>query len=824
MKVSKALVIAGLLLCGMPELSRPGAGAAKASSAPRVEVQLLAGRTALVPGKEIELAAKFAIEPGWHIYWRNRGEAGMETSFNWHLPPGFRVGPMRFPVPKRHVDQGDIHTFVLEGQPVILTELAVPQGLTPGEQVTVGVDVDWLVCKDRCYKGGKSLSLSLPVAMVAEKAEPANELTFRMARNELPLPMDQARHLDRLWVAANVEKVKPSAEFEIAVVLEVQDGHHLNSHQPLSQFLIPTDLFHDRADGLLTGRARFPEGHLEPGPVGGGQLSVYRGRTVITLPVTADASLTGEQVRLSGVVTYQACSDRTNQCFRPTAAEWSLTLPIAGLGETVMPANQELFRATGTRPAAGRESGPGERVERVIKDGPGEPSFSTSTTWLGRVQRRLSDLGVVGYLVMALIGGFILNLMPCVLPVVSIKILSFVQQARESRLRVFTLGLAFAAGIQLSFVVLGVLIVMLGQQWGGLFQRPQVVIGLAALVTAFALSLFGVFSLFAPKIVGELGGKVQREGHLSAVGMGLLATLLGTACTAPFLSLVIAIASQQAPAVGMLIFVTAGLGMAVPYVLLAAKPAWLKVVPRPGPWMKTFEHVMGFCLLGTVVWLFNTVNTQLGGEGLLWTLLFLLLVSVGVWFYGKVEYGASRGRKAAGYAATAACILGGWWLCFHGITTIPALVQEQRARRQSLGVDMFAGLDWTKDKFPWIPYTRDRAMEAVKAGKTVFIDYTADWCVNCKANEKGVIDTAAVRQVMQRLGVLPFKADYTSKDPEITADLNKYGRAGVPMYLIIPAHRPDDVILLDEVLTQGTLIRNLEMAGPSTGGVVSSEG
>jgi len=396
---------------------------------------------------------------------------------------------------------------------------------------------------------------------------------------------------------------------------------------------------------------------------------------------------------------------------------------------------------------------------------------------------------MAGFIVMAMIGGFLLNLMPCVLPVVSIKILSFVRQAKEDRLRVLTLGTAFAAGIEVSFVALGLLIVFLGQQWGGLFQTPQVIIGLAAIVTAFALSLFGVFSINPPTALNELGEKVQKEGHLNAFGMGLLATVLGTACTAPFLSAVVAIAVKQPPGTGIFIFAVAGFGMAFPYIVLAAKPAWIKIIPHPGPWMKTFENVVGFCLLATVIWLLNPLVYQIGGDGLLWTLVFLLFVAMAAWFYGKVEFGAPRGRKIRLYGAALLCIVGGWVFCFHGSSE--------------------------NDGISWVPYNRDLALKLVNEGQTVFVDYSAEWCVNCKTNERLVLDTPEVRNAMQELGVIPMKADFTKYDPAIKADLDRYNRAGVPMYLILPAGRPDEPILLDEILTKASVIENLKKAGPS---------
>jgi thiol:disulfide interchange protein len=422
---------------------------------------------------------------------------------------------------------------------------------------------------------------------------------------------------------------------------------------------------------------------------------------------------------------------------------------------------------------------------------------------------------LVWHLLLALAGGLILNVMPCVLPVISIKVLSFVNQSGEHRWRIFVLGLTFAAGIIASFLALAVLIIALESQWGGLFQRPRVVISLAAVVTAFALSLFGVFSLNPPRVANELGGHVRSEGVLGTFAMGLLATVLGTACTAPFLSAVVAIATQQPIVVAVAIFAIAGFGMALPYILLAGNPGWLRFVPRPGPWMESFERIVGFALLATVVWLINPLGTQVGTNGLLWTLVFLLFVAAACWVFGKRDLTVPPSQRLRVYAGAAVLLVGGWWLCFRVAAPIDELVAAQIELRK-VGGAAASTIDW-KDgsRIPWIPYTRERAEKYVRSGHAVFIDYTADWCVNCKANERLVLETDAVRSVMRDLGVVPLKADYTVEDPEIKEDLRRFGRAGVPMYLVFPAGRLDDVRILPEILTTGIVIDALRAAGPS---------
>ena len=773
------------------------AGAAS-ESAKKARVELLVDHDAIAPGQRVELALSIELEDDWHVYWRNRGEGGLEPHFEWDMPEGFAIGQLHWPSPRRHVDAADTHTFILEHEAILLTDVTAPAALEAGQEVTIGLEADLMLCKNVCIREIHKVAAVLPVVASADEAQPANGSDFTFARNRLPQPQGEARHLDALSAVASVDRIVPGESFEVGVVLDISENYYINSNRPTIEDFIATDVFHHSTRGLMIGRPRFPPPVMRDSPIG--ELSLFTGRTVIVLPVEADRVLDATELTIRGEVTYQACDEETGMCLRPTSAEWAVTLPVAEAGEEAQPANTEIFQEAEAYP---------------VDDEPDTEPLDTATT-LQRIQIWFASWGVVGYVVLALLGGFILNLTPCVLPIVSIKVLSFVQQAGEHRLRILTLGLAFAAGIVVSFIALGLLIVGLGQQWGGLFQTPQVVIGLVAVVTAFALSLFGVFSVNPPRAVGELGQKVRTEGHHNAFATGLLATVLGTACTAPFLSAVVAIAAQQPPSVGLFIFAMAGTGMALPYVLLAANPAWLKVVPRPGPWMTTFEHLMGFLLLAITIMLLDSLEYQIGGRGLLWTLVFLLFVAAAAWLYGRVGYDAPRARKLRTYVIVALLLVVGWLFSFRWMQTIPQLMEAQHQQRVGVVPSDPRDLTWEAGRVPWVPYTREQAEQLVQEGYTVFINYTARWCTNCKVNESAVIDTEPVRAVMAELGVVPMKADYTSFDQAISEDLERFGRAGVPMYLIYPANQWDDPLLLDEMLTRDGFIRSLRRAGPSS--------
>ena len=763
-----------------------------------VKVWLVSDVNGIRPGGSASIAVQFEIEKEWHIYWLDHGvSAGLPTVIEFRAPTGWEVTPLRFPAPIGHAEEFDEKSYVLEGSPAVLTEIRAPANAKPGTMVKLEADVSWLVCRKECVKGDAKPTLELPIVAADAKVESVNADRFKKARRAQPIAATEAKYV-KVRVEAGKGTIKPGDKFEIRVLLEVEKGFHIQSAKPTVEGLIGTELFLAAPSEIVLESPKYPTGKERNVP-GLGTVSELSGTVTIVVDAEAEKDIAKAAATLTGVVRYQACDDK-GVCFPPVAVEFEEPLKIEGA-------------------AAARKTGTGNWGQNrgVASDSGGDSGGNGATggTWLDRAQGWFTGFGVIGYLAMAFVGGFILNFMPCVLPVISIKVLSFVRQAHEHRFRVFMLGLAFSAGIVASFAVLGIVIRQFGGQWGGLFQNPRVVIGLAAVVTAFALSLFGVFSLNPPHVVNELGEKVQGEGLASAFGTGLLATALGTACTAPFISAVVALALKQTPNVALAIFLCAGLGMALPYLVLTAIPGWVRFVPRPGAWMMTFERIVGFVLLATVVWLLNPLATQIGANGLLWTLVFLLFVSAAAWVYGQLEFGEVLARRVRTYATVGVLIIGGWWICFRWVAPIGELEAGQRALRKGGGALAFS---WTNaNEIPWQPYSWEAAESAKKAGKTLFIDYTAEWCVNCKANERLFLNTDDVRRVMRELGVVPFKADYTSPDPEIAEDLKRNGRSGVPMYLVVSARDPAKSVVLPEVLTKQVVIDALRAAGPSAG-------
>ena len=409
--------------------------------------------------------------------------------------------------------------------------------------------------------------------------------------------------------------------------------------------------------------------------------------------------------------------------------------------------------------------------------------------------------GIWGFLLMAVMGGLILNLMPCVLPVISLKMMSLVSQSGESVARVRQLGLAFTAGILVAFLALAATVVAIqagGEQigWGFQFQSPAFVLFLTGLVFVLGLSLFGVVTIRLPGS-SSFGAVADGGGVGSSFLNGVLATILATPCTAPFLGAALGFAFSQSAGIIFTIFSAAAFGMALPYLVLAWHPGWMRYLPKPGAWMEHFKQGMGFLLMATVLWLLWVLGKQLGMEAVVWTGAFLLCLALGAWLLGSwVDLRSSGRQRLAAWTAALVIAIAGYFIFLR-----PLLVQSVGGQ----AVASTADVDWEA-------FEVERVEAHIAAGRTVFIDFTAEWCWTCKVNERTVLADADLRARFEELDVALVKADWTSRNPEITDMLRAFGRSGVPLYVIFPGGRPERPLILPEVITAGIVLEYLERA------------
>lgn len=412
-------------------------------------------------------------------------------------------------------------------------------------------------------------------------------------------------------------------------------------------------------------------------------------------------------------------------------------------------------------------------------------SIASAGTTIPRDEHALGESGLLAALFFAFLGGLILNLMPCVFPVLSIKILSLVDSHQDgSSIRIH--GLAYAVGVVASFVAIAVLLISLragGEAigWGFQLQSPVVVSMVAYLFLVIGLNLMGVF---------EIGGTLMSygnseggsRGYLGSVSTGVLATIVAAPCTAPFMGAAVGYALIQDPATGILVFVSLGFGMALPYVLLCYAPGLLARMPKPGQWMVVMKQLLAFPMFASAVWLLWVLGVQGGPEAMIQVLIGALLIAFSLWLLNQSASAVTR-------LSASLLILGAIYI---GAT------QETTVQRPSLDpADQDAGV-----------YSKN-ALAIAQQNGPVFVNFTAAWCITCKVNEINALDVDAVKLAFTDNGVTYLTGDWTNEDPEITAALQEYGRTGVPLYLLY-AKDASRATVLPQILTPGIVLNALK--------------
>lgn len=735
-----------------------------------VVARLVADASPAAPGQPLRLGVHLSMDPGWHTYWKTPGDIGLPTEIEWTLPPGWTASPFAFPIPHRY-DVSGIISYGYENEVMFFTELQVPPG-TPAGELRLGAAVRWLVCESMCIPGEAKLELPLVVGAAAAPSPWAP----LFERSAAALPAAEAPGL-RLESALSVTAVSPAAPFQAVLHLLPAEGSleakveagswpAFTPIVPPSVFLTAVKLERSEAGGLIV---RMEGEGLEVDP----------------LP-TADRIGGLFQVSVNGA---------------PQQVELTVPLPFAATGA---PAESPLMALRGSPLVSPPGSGSPSPAAGPEASGPAPATAAAAPSALPPAE----DLGFWSMLLLAFLGGGILNVMPCVLPVLTLKLFSLVEQRDMDARRRSQAGLVYGAGVVASFLALALVVIgaksIFGESlgWGSQFQYPEYVLALTVIVFVFGLSLFGVFEV--PAFGANEAAQASQKGGMTGYFLtGVFTTLLATPCSAPLLGSAMGFAFTLPPSGVLLFFAVAGLGLAFPFVVVAMVPALMRFMPRPGAWMETFKHLMGFSLMATTVWLLDVMGGLLGRDGLTGVTTFLLGLGVAAWavgrFGGPIE---STGRQLGvmfGAVGLSAAL---------GVKVLDFSPPPEPA---ALSAAPAAGsLDYSEG-VPWVAFTEANVEKY--AGEVVFIDFTADWCLTCKVNEKTVIEQPGTREGMAALGVVPLKADWTRRDPTISAWLQRYGRAGVPFYLILPKDRSKPAIPLGEVLTQQGLLDALRAAG-----------
>lgn len=666
------------------------------------EVMLVCDREAIAPGDTFTIGLRMKLEPEWHVYWTNPGDAGLAPRVNWTLPEGFSAEPLEFPVPKR-IPAGPLMSFGYDGEVVFLSQLVAAPDINPGAHATIRADVDWLICQLECIPDEAVLDLEIPIESTA-KVNDSWRSRFVKLRAKSPTT---------------------SEDWDIAVRL------------------LPTEL--ELSATRLSPSATMPSSvHLYPERKG-----------IIENAASQDLSATADGFILRVPKNKMFLDSLTELHGLLVAdADW------LGSGRTALQFVAPVTMATDSPPV----------VAAV-------------------------DLPIWQVLLFAFVGGLILNLMPCVLPVLSIKVLGFIEQVNKSRSSIAVHNLMFLLGVLVSFWALAALLLILqagGEHlgWGFQLQSPTFLVVLSAFMFLIGLNLFGVFEV-GTSLTGI--GNSRSAGRIGSFIAGVTTTIVATPCTAPFMGTALGFALTQSAVVSLAVFTALGLGMAAPYIIVTSSPALLKFVPKPGRWMETLKQAMGFLLMATVVWLAWVLGIQAGATAVALLLVALLTCAIAAWILGRWGSLAMEMRPRRIAQISAALVI------FAGLVGVSGNLPSAQAAAVIVG---------SEDGIQWEPFSPQRVAQLRQEGRPLLIDFTAAWCLSCKVNEQVAFGSGQVQKRIDELDLVALKADWTARDATITRALAEFGRNSVPLYVLYPGNQGAPIVL-PELLTPGIVLEAL---------------
>ncbi len=638
-------------------------------------IEMLAESNSMKPGDGLLVGFKFTLNPGWHTYWENPGDAGEGASIKWNLPNDVEASEILWPGPER-IPVEPLMTFGYEDEVVLLTKIYTSETATI--PVTLNAQVSWYTCKEICIPQDAEVNVSINPGNKTPST--SHDLLYKTLK-EVPTPLKSAYRVQKI-----------DDKYILQGVLEGNDHYE-------SMYFFPKEY---------------------------------------------------------GLTNYSK-----NQTYEQNNDSFSLQIEASD-AEIKKDSFQGVISVNNN-----------SKTKFFEIDYPLTKSDS-------------NEFNLLTLIVFAFLGGLILNVMPCVFPILSIKILRFIEQSGDSPSKTFRQGLLFSSGVIISFLAIALLLIILkygGETigWGYQLQSPIVVSLL------FYLFVILGFIFMSNLVVGSSLAKLGlisfgKNDSVESFLTGVLAVIVASPCTAPFMGSAIGFALLQPSFYSILIFLGLGLGFSLPYLALSAKPSLLNFLPKPGQWMETFKQFMAFPMWASALWLLWVLSSQVNNQEVIQVLLGALMITASLWIMGKNNSKINWIKWIVRLPLLFLFILSLW--------LIPTSYD-----------------DLDKPNQEQLNYSPELIKNLRETGSIVFLNFTADWCITCKVNETVALKTTKVRQLLIDKNIAYVEADWTRKDSVISLALEQYGRTGLPLYLLFPSK--GEPIILPELLTEDILLSYL---------------
>lgn len=682
------------------------------------------------PGSQMTGILQFYIDPEWHLYWKNPGDAGLAPSFDWQLPQGVEITDVQWPAPTRFERSGT-YFYGYDKTPQWVVTFSFDPSMAEGTY-PITLSAFWLACNGSCVPSSQQYECSVTLSSSAPPLPPFPLLDE--ARKTLPVDLvEGTATIDKKQLLVRMP-IPPQqmAQVEQIVLFPEQEG------------LFSVDLLPQWA---------YKEGTLElsiPSLAGAHEKLLETGRFAGLVQI-----LSRDQKRPA---TYAL-----NVAYEPTA------LP---------------------------------------------PPAHSSAQWkpidLSQVSTSMkTDRSMSVILLMAFLGGIILNVMPCVLPVIGLKILNLVSLRSVQGVRTFVHGLLFTFGVLTTFWILAGTLYLLEYfgstvGWGFQLQEPYFVVALIIVLFGFALNLFGVFEIGTSLSAWAGEAEAQAKGagspsYKASFLSGMLATVVATPCTGPLLGSVLGFATTFHPTDGLLLFTAIGFGMAFPFLLVSLFPPLIRLFPRPGLWMTTVKEFLGFCLIATVAWLLWVLNAEVPTLSIVTVASGLTAIAFGLWIFG--HWGSPVRSRLCRIVGRLFCLL----FLIIGLLTLASEVDDRITTWLQTLLPQRASI-------PWEPFSKERLDQELSKGRTVFVKFSAKWCLTCQTNNLSFA-SPTVAEAFARQQIVALDADWTNGDPAITAMLRALGRNGVPVYAIF--RQGKEPTILPELVTPEMIATAVTTETPS---------